>query len=42
MYRRLYEEEVNAHRDSQLMNMGPVAGSDHPPFSFMTIMVRPT
>ncbi|KAH9575892.1 hypothetical protein CY35_01G134800 [Sphagnum magellanicum] len=25
MYRRLYEEEVNAHRDSQLLNMGPVA-----------------
>jgi hypothetical protein len=25
MYRRLYEEEVNAHCDSQLMNMGPVA-----------------
>jgi hypothetical protein len=24
-YRRLYEEEVTAHRDSQLMTMGPIA-----------------
>jgi hypothetical protein len=24
-YKRLYEEEVAAHRDSQLMTMGPIA-----------------
>jgi len=24
-YKRLYEEEVTAHRDSQLMTMGPIA-----------------
>ncbi len=26
MYRRLYEEEVNARRTSQHTNVGPVAG----------------
>jgi hypothetical protein len=24
-YRRLYEEEVTAHHDSQVMTMGPIA-----------------
>ncbi len=29
MYRRLYEEEVNARRASQHTNVGPVAGLGH-------------